>query len=289
MSRPAAIAWSLMLCLVSAAAVAAAAWFFVLTSRGQRFDSLTLAGGAAHRDLLPETVEQAVNTISLPVLAVAAAIAVLIALVRRQMWRALVAVIVVAGSNLTTQVIKAALARPDLHLGLEDTPNSFPSGHTTAAASIVLVLLLAAPDALRLLAALLVTVVPPIIGVGTVLESWHRPSDLVGAILVTSTWAFLALTIEHACAEPSRSGTDDGREHGPFAQWSVILPWVIAAAAGVVAVLCAAGLPRPFDLGSASQQNAALVGSAAALVALSGVLAGATSAALDRSRRPRPS
>ena len=66
------------------------------------------------------------------------------------------AIVVVAGANLTTQVLKAVLEHARCKAfehGIQlPWPNSFPSGHTTAAASIAVALLLVAPARHRLVA-----------------------------------------------------------------------------------------------------------------------------------------
>ena len=61
----------------------------------------------------------------------------------------------VLGANLTTQVIKRVLvARESLAPGIEITPNSFPSGHTTLAATAMIALVLAGGRARVVLAPL---------------------------------------------------------------------------------------------------------------------------------------
>jgi len=62
------------------------------------------------------------------------------------------AVTVVAGANLTTQILKVALAHPRFQsvLGHDQLgPVAFPSGHTTAAASIAIAFLFVVPHAWR--------------------------------------------------------------------------------------------------------------------------------------------
>jgi membrane-associated phospholipid phosphatase len=109
----------------------------------------------------------------------------------------LVAIIVVAGANVTTQVLKSVLehARTKaFERGWElPWPDSFPSGHTTAAASIAVALLLVVPAGHRLFAAGVGGALTGVVGLSVVILGWHYPSDVLGALLVVGTWGFCAL------------------------------------------------------------------------------------------------
>jgi membrane-associated phospholipid phosphatase len=107
------------------------------------------------------------------------------------------AVVVVAGANLTTQVLKVALEHVR-HRALEHSlnlpwPTSFPSGHTTAAASIAAALLLVVPAAHRLRAAAAGAALTAAVGFSVVILGWHYPSDVLGGLLVVGAWGFAAL------------------------------------------------------------------------------------------------
>jgi membrane-associated phospholipid phosphatase len=109
---------------------------------------------------------------------------------------ALAAVAVVAGANLTTQILKGVLAHPrfEYFIGFHAPwPNAFPSGHATAAASISVALLLAAPARLRLLAIALGLGFTAAVSVAVIALQWHYPSDVLGGILIASGWGFAAL------------------------------------------------------------------------------------------------
>ncbi|MBS1889476.1 MAG: phosphatase PAP2 family protein [Actinobacteria bacterium] len=113
---------------------------------------------------------------------------------RREMVAALV---VVAGANLTTQLLKVTLEHAR-HQAFEhgiELPwaNSFPSGHTTAAASIAIALLLVAPAAHRLAAAVVGAALTAAVGFSVVILGWHYPSDVLGGLLVVGAWGFAAL------------------------------------------------------------------------------------------------
>ena len=107
------------------------------------------------------------------------------------------AVIVVAGANLTTQLLKVALEHVR-HRALEHSldlpwPTSFPSGHTTAAASIAAALLLVVPAGHRLAAAAAGAALTAVVGFSVVILGWHYPSDVLGGLLVVGAWGFAAL------------------------------------------------------------------------------------------------
>jgi membrane-associated phospholipid phosphatase len=109
---------------------------------------------------------------------------------------ALVAVAVVLGANVTTQLLKALFehARYQPFLAEQQPwPNAYPSGHTTAAVAIGIALLLVVPARLRLLAALIAAAFAAAVGLSVVVLAWHYPSDVVGASLVAGGWGFGAL------------------------------------------------------------------------------------------------
>jgi len=109
---------------------------------------------------------------------------------------AVAAVVVVAGANLTTQVLKVLLAHPRYQPFLgEHQPwsTAFPSGHATAAASIAVALLLVAPVRLREIAGLLGMAFVAVVSGSVVALEWHYPSDVVGGILIAAGWGFAAL------------------------------------------------------------------------------------------------
>jgi membrane-associated phospholipid phosphatase len=109
---------------------------------------------------------------------------------------AVAAVVVVAGANLTTQVLKVLLAHPRYQPFLgshQPWSTAFPSGHTTAAASIAVALLLVAPVRLREIAGLLGLALVAVVSGSVIALEWHYPSDVAGGILIAAGWGFAAL------------------------------------------------------------------------------------------------
>jgi membrane-associated phospholipid phosphatase len=109
---------------------------------------------------------------------------------------AVAALAVVAGANLTTQILKVLLAHPRYEpiLGpYSPLATAFPSGHVTAAASIAVALLLVAPRRLRPAAAAVGVALVVLVSVSVLVLEWHFPSDVLGGLLVAAGWGFAAV------------------------------------------------------------------------------------------------
>ena len=109
---------------------------------------------------------------------------------------AVAAVGLVASANLVGLGLKVALAHPRLHsiLGADQVgAEAFPSGHATSAMSIALAAVLVAPARARVVvasgaAAYVVAVATSLLVIG-----WHFPSDVLGGLLLSSGFYFLAV------------------------------------------------------------------------------------------------
>lgn len=133
----------------------------------------------------------------LPLLAMLAA-ACAIALLRRRPADALAVLLVVAGANLTTQLLKFVLAHPRVKAALGADPlgpDTFPSGHTTAIASIAVAYAFVVPGRLRGLTLALGGALVVAVGASVVRIGWHYPSDVLGAALVAAGWGFAVLAL----------------------------------------------------------------------------------------------
>lgn len=132
------------------------------------------------------------------------AIAALLALRLYGRERALAVAALVAGANLTTQLLKLALAQPRLQpiLGYYQVGDSaFPSGHSTAAAAMTYAFVLAVPARLRVLAGVVGAVLTVAVGASVVILHHHYPSDVLGGVLVASAWFFATVAALRARAE----------------------------------------------------------------------------------------
>jgi membrane-associated phospholipid phosphatase len=143
----------------------------------------------------------------LPLLALLA-LACGIALWRGRPLDAAAAIAVVAGANLTTQVLKVVLAHPRFQsvLGTDQVGAiAFPSGHATAATSIAIAFAFVAPPNLRPAFVTAGVFLAAAVCCAVVVLAWHYPSDVLGGILVASGWGFAVLAVLQAAgAGPSR-------------------------------------------------------------------------------------
>jgi membrane-associated phospholipid phosphatase len=176
---------SAALALLAAASVWLLYRTLVGTSLGQHVDEAALRLASSTSATATAQLIDALGLVSLVSLAVAVAAVTAIAAVRRRADLAVGALVVVAGANLTTQALKVGLDRPDLGWG---TLNSFPSGHVTVVASVAVAALLVSPLWLGSALAVPAVAVVGLTSVATVVAGWHRPSDVVGAVLVCLAW-----------------------------------------------------------------------------------------------------
>ncbi len=194
------------------------------TELGQAVDQagmdLVVGDAETTRRLLGWLGVVSVGTIALAVLGL-----VVVAVARRRHEAAAAAVTLVLGANATTQLLKRAIEREDFGML---TVASFPSGHATVIVSVSLAALLVTPRAGRTLVSALATGAITVTAAATLVASWHRPSDVLGAILVSLVWgsALTALwTLVHG-----------GRPHPPPEQHRLfaLIGFVVAVTALVV-------------------------------------------------------
>jgi membrane-associated phospholipid phosphatase len=160
---------------------------------------------------------------------------VALALGRRRFDLALGAGVLIAGANVTTQVLKYQLfTRPDLSMG----PNSLPSGHTTVVLSIALAAVIVVPPLWRPTVAMGVSAIATLVGVATVLGRWHRPSDVIAATFVCVVWAavglLVAALVRRRPSGPAGSGSAYvGTLIGAFAAGGLLVSWGVRPQAGI--------------------------------------------------------
>ena len=135
---------------------------------------------------------------------------VVLALVLRRRREAVAAVAVVAGANVTTQLLKGLLEHPRAQ-GYGEAAyvwsDAFPSGHATAAASIAVALVLVATPRWRPFAALAGAGFALAVGAAVVVLQWHFASDVAGAYLVVACWGFAALAALRLSDSDAGGGT----------------------------------------------------------------------------------
>ena len=195
-----------MLTAAQAAALVAVWWVFVRTARGQAVDAIAFAGRELAildqiQGTVPDGVRSAVSgalrTISITSIVAVICVLGFIALVRRRIGLAVTALVLIVGANLSTQILKHRIDRPELSVDpLHPDHNSLPSGHTTVAASIAAAAVFVLPPRVRGFAAVVGAAYAALVGVATLAEGWHRPSDVVAALLVVGAWSsFVAAVV----------------------------------------------------------------------------------------------
>ncbi len=133
--------------LLSGFGIAVVHLLFVTSVTGRRVDGAALHGADEFGGgPLWATAAHLLDIVSVPFVAGVVIVTMALAFARRRVALAVQVAVLVAGANVTTQVLKSVLVRPDL--GLADRiANSLPSGHTTVAASAAAALVLAVPAA----------------------------------------------------------------------------------------------------------------------------------------------
>ncbi|MDG4826870.1 phosphatase PAP2 family protein [Asanoa sp. WMMD1127] len=186
--------WLLLVAAVEVGGVVAVWRFFVRSRHGQLLDTVALAGNWIGQARIDGVVDTVLDTVSVVSLVAATAVIGFIALIRRRVAVAAGAVLLIAGASVTTQVLKRLIERPQLGVDVERAAagNSLPSGHTTIAAAVAVALLLVLPARIRGAGAMLGAAAAAIVGVATLSAGWHRPSDVVAALLVVGVWANIA-------------------------------------------------------------------------------------------------
>jgi membrane-associated phospholipid phosphatase len=205
----------------------------VQTSFGQRVDEAALSG-RTRDSAVQHAVSRALDTVSLTSLVLATGALVVLALLRSRPRLAVGILVLVVGANVTTQVLKDALERPQLEFsGLHSSVASFPSGHSTVAMSLALALVLVVPPRLRVPVGIAGVAYAVVVGGATLTGAWHRPSDVLGAYLVTLGWAAAV------CAwlvVPRRSRRPSPRSEGARVVDGVVIALSILVLAATIAL-----------------------------------------------------
>lgn len=165
---------------------------FVQSYIGQVIDERAFAGADAWKGELIDFAHTFLDILPVAAVVTGAVLALVVVTVRRNWLVFAVAVGAAVGANVSTQVLKyAVLSRPDkgVDFGLA---NSLPSGHTAMAASAALVVFLVCSPRLRPVAAAVGAVFTIAAGASTLVEQWHRPSDVIAGMLVVAFWGCLA-------------------------------------------------------------------------------------------------
>ena len=222
---------------------------FVLSHRGQVLEAAALKGSEIGAHYVTGHARTLLSVVSMQAAAGLVAVILLIGLLRRSHRRAVWAVIAVVGSNLSAQALKYwILWRPDYDISARwDNANTLPSGHTTMATSAAVALILLSGRRWRALSAWAGALFAIAMGYSTLVCQWHRPSDVLAAVLVPVAWGAVAVAggawdsafygaAPHARAEgaagDSGGGSDGGAGGGPVRAPTPTLPRLRTQKAG---------------------------------------------------------
>ena len=161
--------------------------------------------------------------------AVMVVVVIVFALIARGVRHAAAAAVLLAGANISSQVLKPLLAyHRDLsgwHHVHQLHAQAYPSGHTTAAMSLALAAVLVAPRAWRPVVAVICGVGVLAVSIALLVLIWHWPSDIVGGQLLATAWCLVALAALRWAGErwPERG------EMARAARGAMVVPGRIAA------------------------------------------------------------
>jgi membrane-associated phospholipid phosphatase len=268
---------ALAVCAACALAAIVVWWLAFRTSAGLWVDAAVLTGFTGLRGPRTEPLAQVLSSlVDLGPFTLLCALLVGIALVRGRSLRALAVGVVLLGANVTTQLLKPALAEVRPHpLVTAVLPEAWPSGHATASMSLALCLVWVAPRALRPLAAavgglFVVAVVDSIL-----LLAWHYPSDVAAGFCVAGAWTAAGVAAVWALEgrpAPARR---------PLRPELAVAPSALAAV-GLAGLGLAIVLARPDGAIAYAQEHTAFVAGAAAIAAGALALAASFAALLSR-------
>jgi len=196
---------------------------------------------------------------------------------------------VLVGSNLTTHLLKPALAVhrfSGASKGVDAA--SWPSGHATASMALALCAIMVAPRWLRPLVAALGAVFSIAVCLTLLVDGWHFPSDVVAGYTMSATWTAFAVAAVWWLEDRRPS------EAAPRALslTATVAPALVVAISGV-ALFVLVTLARPREVVDYVHTHKAFAVGAGVIAALGLSLTTALSAALtslrpSRSRGPTP-
>ena len=196
-----------LLAVVGFAAVVLTWYLFVFTETGQLMEHAALVGSRIGSRFVSAQARTLLRVVSLPAAVALVLLIVVVGLWRGSRRRAAWAAAAVVATNASAQALKYwALVRPDYGLSQRsDGGNTLPSGHTALAASAAVALILVAGPRWRSLSAWVGALFTAAMGYSTLVNQWHRPGDVIAAILLAAAWGCAAI----ACGAWRRD-SDDG-------------------------------------------------------------------------------
>jgi membrane-associated phospholipid phosphatase len=216
-----AIAAAASLVTVAVYLVAVRAWW------GQRLDNAALRGRNRVLSKHDIRLAQALHTrIDIAAVVLLGSAILVVALLRGRRRLAVGIAVMITGSFITTEVLKRLLTRPVL---IANDPwnhaATFPSRHTTLAMALGVAAVFVAPLRVRGVVAILAALFAAGIGCSMVVTASHRPSDIIGGVLVATAWsAAVAAVLLRSQPSPARAK--------PL--WAQISPWLLFTGTAVL-------------------------------------------------------
>lgn len=208
-------------------------YFFVRTTMGQFIDESALVEATELSGSAGRASTKFLDMLPILSLAIAIIVVLFVTVARRRWTAAGIAVAACIAANLATQVLKLFIPdRPDRGVQTLEL-NSLPSGHTTLAASAAAAVFLMVSPRWRPLAGFLGSTFAVATGVSTLINQWHRPSDVVaaflvvGAVMLPAGWLILR----------SGSGWNVWKGYGEHWAASRLWVWLTAVALLVAAIV----------------------------------------------------
>ncbi|MBM6979759.1 MAG: phosphatase PAP2 family protein [Actinomyces succiniciruminis] len=184
-----------VLAVVCMVGVALTWWLLVVHLTGQAMEQAALDGSRIGAHFVSDHARNLLHVVSLP-----AAIGLVLVVLVGARWRgsrrrALWAAGAVVAINISTQVLKyLILWRPDYGLFRKfGGMNTLPSGHTAVAASAAVALILVTGPRWRGVAAWAGAALAAAMGYSTLVCQWHRPGDVIAALLLATSWGAVAI------------------------------------------------------------------------------------------------
>ena len=182
----------------------------------------------------------------------AAAVLLLISVVRRSVLVGVLAIMGFVTAVVGAEILKdlvfpwRALVADDARLGRELQLNSYPSGHATIVTAFVLSLLMVSPARWRPWLAAAAGAISSIFTAGVLFTGWHRASDALGAL----AWSGFCMNLAAAAAVRLRGRPAPGKPRHALS-WSVIAGVAMLLSFALVAAKAAPQYPHrdlPFFL-----------------------------------------
>ncbi|MDO5722022.1 MAG: phosphatase PAP2 family protein [Actinomycetaceae bacterium] len=178
----------IFLALANLGAFIALALMSLYRAFGQTLDQFAFDVIASHTRIAALTDWVGVERHSMLVLVAGTLVAMAVAAARKRFALAARVGVMVVGANITTQILKNwVLHRPYLGVGY-DLPNSFPSGHGTVLLSLAFAFTVVTTQRHRSWVAVVLALVAALGSILIVASGWHRPSDLLGSLMVVMVW-----------------------------------------------------------------------------------------------------